>query len=555
SPYELKKQLNDECDIIDMCISSASKDELIDNTRIFSDVGSRMVLVYMIQLVSIIMIIMNNSISSSIEMDYTDLGILRSQGFTQTQIRMSFVLQYTLALVIGAVIGLVFSIPGCGALIRLFMNMTGMLTKTDISLGKCLLLSIGIILLCVIFIFLATAKIGKISPVRAISGGRDEVYFDGSINMPVRQKGLPLLLALRQITSDIKNYIGIAVMMAILIFFLVTTTSFVGGFDPDNIFSGMTGDIKINSLGDLSLSDGQKIEEALGETDSGAYLSMETSHRMDVEGQQIDVRSYIRDEDQFSPIQGRAPQYDNEIMITKSVSRSTGKAIGDTLHIKYTDHSGDYIITGYFQTVHEFGVLCATTTEGMKKLGYEKISDAYVTLSDHDKLEIVTDMLNDRFGDILKAEKTEESESMTKYKGLIDSLLDIIAYVIYGISVVFAAVVVVMMTKAAFLRERTDLGIYKAVGFTSSDLRMQFAIRFLAVAIIGTIAGLILSLAFTRTAIGFMLRTVGLTDFSAPIKPDIFLIPSVVVCACVFVFAYISSRRIKTVEVRELITE
>ena len=205
SPYELKKQLNDECSLIDMSMYSPTKEDLADNIKVFSNVGTRMAYVYVTLLIVIVIIIMANSISSTIEMDYTSLGILKSQGFSQWQIRMLFVIEYAVSLTIGAISGLMLSFPACGALIRLFMRLTGMLTKADISVEKCTLLSLGIIIICMVFVFAATAKIGRISPVRAIQGGKDEVYFDSRLNVPIRRKPLSLLIALRQITSNIRN--------------------------------------------------------------------------------------------------------------------------------------------------------------------------------------------------------------------------------------------------------------------------------------------------------------------------------------------------------------
>lgn len=64
--------------------------------------------------------------------------------------------------------------------------------------------------------------------------------------------------------------------------------------------------------------------------------------------------------------------------------------------------------------------------------------------------------------------------------------------IIYAISVVFSLVVVMMFCKKAFLQERRDIGIYKSLGFTSGKLRLQFAVRFLIVALIGSVLGSVL---------------------------------------------------------------
>ncbi|MBO6309286.1 MAG: FtsX-like permease family protein [Oribacterium sp.] len=554
SPYELKKQLNDECSLIDISIYSPTKDDLADNIKVFSNVGTRMAYVYVTILIVIVIIIMANSISSTIEMDYTSLGILKSQGFSQWQIRMLFVIEYAVSLTIGAISGLILSFPACGALIRLFMRLTGMLTATDISVGKCALLSLGIIIICMVFVFAATAKIGRISPVRAIQGGKDEVYFDSRLNVPIRRKPLSLLIALRQITSNIRNYFGAVSIVTILIFFLVSISAFVGGFDADAIFTGMSGDIELTNLGSYSLSDKDKTEDIIHSIDSGATLRMECRHRMNIDGQQVTVSTYSREEDYFKAIQGRIPRYYNEIMLTKSVARSVNKQIGDTVTVKYLDTELDFVVTGFFQTVSEYGVYAMTTPEGMDKLGFTEINSAFITLSDKSAEKDMIKCLNDSFENV-EAGEMKESETITKYKALIAGLMDIIAYVFYGMSVIFAAVIVIMMTRTAFLRERIDLGIYKAMGMTSSVLRIQFALRFFVLSVTGSVLGGILSVLLTQPMLEFMLRAVGLTDFATGFDVSMLILPSVIVSFGIFAAAYLSSNKIKQIEVRELITE
>ena len=112
-----------------------------------------------------------------------------------------------------------------------------------------------------------------------------------------------------------------------------------------------------------------------------------------------------------------------------------------------------------------------------------------------------------------------------------------------------------MMTRTAFLRERIDLGIYKAMGMTSSVLRTQFALRFFVLSVTGSVLGGILSVLLTQPMLEFMLRAVGLTDFSTGFDVSMLILPSVIVSFGIFAAAYLSSNKIKQIEVRELITE
>ncbi|MGN0552345.1 MAG: FtsX-like permease family protein, partial [Oscillospiraceae bacterium] len=127
--------------------------------------------------------------------------------------------------------------------------------------------------------------------------------------------------------------------------------------------------------------------------------------------------------------------------------------------------------------------------------------------------------------------------------------------VIYSVSAVFALVAVHMVCSKAFLRERRDSGIYKALGFTSGRLRICFAIRFLIISVIGGALGAVLSAFFSDRLLSLLLKNIGITCFDSKINVFIALFPVLMICLCFFVFAYFSSGKIKKVEIRELVSE
>jgi ABC-type antimicrobial peptide transport system permease subunit len=127
--------------------------------------------------------------------------------------------------------------------------------------------------------------------------------------------------------------------------------------------------------------------------------------------------------------------------------------------------------------------------------------------------------------------------------------------VIYVISVVFSLVVVMMFCKKAFLQERRDIGIYKSMGFTSNVLRLQFAVRFLIVALIGSALGSVLSLCCTGWVLTMVFRLVGISSFIARFTPESFIIPMAIIGVSFFGFAYLASGEIKKVEIKELVME
>ena len=155
-----------------------------------------------------------------------------------------------------------------------------------------------------------------------------------------------------------------------------------------------------------------------------------------------------------------------------------------------------------------------------------------------------------KYGDTLTVVANEEDSILEMYTGARTAMI----VIIYVISIVFSLVVVMMFCKKAFLQERRDIGIYKSLGFTSGKLRMQFAIRFLIVSLIGSALGTVLSLFFTEPVLKAVFRIIGVW-FSAKFSPFAFIVPVAIIAVSFFSFSYLASRKIKRVEIKELVIE
>ncbi|MBR1422058.1 MAG: ABC transporter permease [Ruminococcus sp.] len=107
----------------------------------------------------------------------------------------------------------------------------------------------------------------------------------------------------------------------------------------------------------------------------------------------------------------------------------------------------------------------------------------------------------------------------------------------------------------AFSHEKTDVGIYKAIGSTSSRLRQQFAVRHFIVSLIGGAIGSVFGAFFSESLLEVIFRLFGVSKLNTSPTIFTFLAAVAFVSVCVLVFSYVVSRRVKHIDVRELITE
>lgn len=555
SDAEFKRQLNLDTGIIDNAFGSLTKDTSIHYTSLFTNILCSVLMIFIGFLMIVVLIAMGHSISMEIETGYADFGILKSQGFTRSKICTVFILQYLLVQIIGILLGFVFAFPFIDILGSVFQPITGIPAENNISIWKIVLIMFGVLIISALFIMFITRKIGKISPIRAISGGHEEIYFESRIQAPISKKSLSASLAFRGFTSNKRQYIGVIAIVSILVFFMMTVMIIGNTINSKSAMESMGEiytDMGVYFKEKINDEDIDNIEKTIKEyTDINKKYYITTMY-LSIDGEELFCEIYKDSESIIGVLEGRVPLYDNEIIITDMVSEELNIKIGDRVTVSHNDKSSEYIVSGIYQNMSDTGNCFSMLLSGAEKLGIENIYYGGYVLDDTSEIEKITDVLNERYEDILKAER---SASMDEQMETFTIAVNAIKAVIYIFSVVFAAVVVYMMCLKTFLKEKTNIGIYKALGFTSINLRTQFAVRFLIVAIIGSIFGTVLSLLFSGNALSVIFRTIGLSSFATEFTADVFIIPFIFICFCFFLFSYIASGRVKRIEIKELIIE
>lgn len=555
--FTVKKALDDSCGISEKSNLTISSEETSSYTKLYAETGSNILVVFIILLVTIVIISMWHSISTSVEMEYVNLGILKSQGFTTGKIRLVYILQYLTAEVIGAVIGLLLSVPVTMALGRLFQPITGLLTATDVSVLKCAAISLGIIAVCALFVVLATDRVGRISPVRAISGGKSEVHFDSRLNAPIKAKPLSFFMGLRQFTSRGKSYLSAVFIVALLVYFMMTITVLSDRLSGGKIVEGsINPHIVMTMSEEFCISDIEQFETEIKAKDAEAKVTFGYNDYVMADGVELLCVACTPAELIYKPIEGRMPIYDNEAAVTEIAAEELGKKIGDTITVGSGDKAKKFIITGYHQEISDLGRTFLLTAEGLYSVNGVNPT-CCVELSDDALVSRVSDALDEKLGSLIGT-KTVREERSSSYEGMIqmiDSICLIIVLAVFGVSIVFSVVVINMICTKSFIKERGDIGILKAVGFTAKELQFQFAFRFVIVSAVGSCVGGVCSLLFTRRLLEMLLRMVGLTKIESSITFVTFIVPAALICLSFFVFSFVAARKTRTVEVRELISE
>lgn len=546
-----------------MVRNSITGDVAYKFTVVVPDVLINMALVFAAFLFVIELVVMSHSIGAEIETDYVTIGILKAQGFGSGKIRMLFILRYLLAQVLGILIGCVVSMPIERAVSRICMLSTGILPDRNIFFLKVGLLMVMLVVICVALILIRTRRAAKISPVRAISGGRKEIYFHSRIQVPIAPKALSASLAFRQITSGLGRYAGVLLIVGILTFFMITV-NLIG-----NILSSKTAQLTMglyapNLAVEPDRSKAVSIEEmeaAMNEAErivdqyEGIYNKQYRNDAMlFYDGDSIYCKIYKYPEGMDNILKGRVPIYDNEILITEIVAEAYDLKIGDKMRLAYGEREEEFIITGYFQKSNDAGMVLGMSFECADKLGvpHGNLELGYM-FDDLSMLSEIKGELDEKLGDTLQ---TVIYESINDSGGIAyTAIVKAMQAFIYIFSAIFAFVVVRMVVSKAFIREHTDIGIYKAIGFTANRLRFSFALRFMITAVIGAALGAVLSTFASKPVLTAAFRIIGVSRVFCDFTALTVILPVVYMGAAFLAFSFLVSGRIRRVQVRELVAE
>lgn len=551
---EFERELNSRTSYAGYCWITISHSQAYNYMLILVNVSAGILVAFIIMLVFVTIIVLSHNISSSIEQDFTNIGILKAVGMTNGQIKCSITFGYMIACIIGAIIGIPTAIPVISIVNNLIKPITGLYVESTPVLGLSMLAVIAIFVVIILFILVKLRNLASITPVSAINGGRKDVHFSSLFKLPVSKKLLGGSLAYRQLTSGKKQYIGTVLITALLVMFMVLISDMCiwlgdGGKALAGLFSPAQCDLQVQCATPELYDE----VDAIIREESDAEQFKVTSRYVMLNDAQIHC-TIVDDGNRYGTVyKGRSCLYDNEVLITEYVAENFDIGIGDSVKMEYKGSSAEFIVSGYMQCTNDSGKCIAINEDGYERITGDKIKYYGNTykLADKDKVEAI----------IARVEK-EYSADVVEISGTDLDLMDIISDAVNGIAVlvyfvagIFIIVTIVMVCGKIFAREKKDYGIYKAMGFTSGMLRSQFAVRFLITSVFGSVVGVFLAVIFSDAIMNVIFSAFGCSNFTSSINLAAALIPIGFTGLLYYAFAYVVSRKIKRVQPRVLITE
>lgn len=520
---------------------------------------SMMIVIFAIIIVVVCLIVVRFRIGNSIEDDMTKIGSLKAIGYTSRQIIQSVATQFALIAITGSITGIALSYFATPVLSDVFAQQSGLLWVQEFD-GVISSTALSLILLIVILVgFTSARRINKLNPIVALRGGIITHSFQKNYMPLDKSKGrLPIIFALKSLLQNKKQSIMIA--------FILITVSFAGTFAVVMFYNTAIDATTFYETPGVELSsvvavfkpeaEGDYIEDIrhMEGVRKAQFIDESVVH---IEGDEIGV--YVMEDysqkETDKVYRGRYPIHSNEIVLSGNKAGMLGKTIGDSVLLRVGERENKFIITGLSQGAF-IGVIDASITyDGMMKLNTDfQHNNLQIYLEKGTDAGIFATKIEEIYGDTLMV-AVDMDKSMKEGAGVYIAIVEKVGIAVLLVTIAVVILVLYFVINSSVTRKKRDLGIQKAIGFTTFQLMNQLSLGLLPPVIAGVCAGSILGATLSNPIMSLAQKGMGVMKADYIITPVWFAIFAAAIVMISYLTSMLITYRIRKISAYALVTE
>lgn len=500
----------------------------------------------------IALVVIASNIVNYIQENMKNLGALKAVGYTSGQLVRCQLLQFLGISLVVAALGIGFSYLLFPYVNTMMISQTGIPYEVHFLFLPCLLTLVILGVAVALAVWLSSRRIRKIDPILALRQGIQTHNFQKN-HVPLEKTGMPLhlALALKNTLSGVHQNVIVCITMLVLslvvVFSGLMIKNTILNIEPFlNMVVGETADSCINVNAGIEEN---FLREMESEPDvEKIYLDhmMNVRHVGGVELMATLCDDFAELNNQDVCIEGRFPQYDNEVAVGVKYAREKGLEIGEEITLVVGEREAGYLITGFTQVTNNLGKDCLLTREGYEKLGDLQNLSFYLNVREGVDLEVFHERMKERFAGNINA--------VIDVRAIIDgvasvyvTLLTVIVCAILLLSVVIIAFVFYLLVRTMLNRKKHDYGILKALGFTTGQLILQTALSFMPTMILSTAAGLVVCSLIINPLMALFLSGIGIVKCTFTVPVGLIAAAGAGMVALAFGIACLLSLRIRKI--------
>lgn len=541
-----------------------------NGASMFVDIMMSIMALFAFFIIIISLIVIRFSINTSIETNLANVGILEAVGYTTSQLAWAAVIEYAIVTSVGVILGLVMAIAGSSIIAAIVSSSIGLLWKTRFDL-TITIISVCLILAVTLFVtYLSTRKYHKITPLDALREGVKTHHFrKNHFALSKTKLNLNSALGLKSMFHNHVQNISIMLIVGLLCFTCTICLSLYYNFViEDQAMVTLVGIekpeilVSINELDGYEAVDITQIQEEINnDPDVNNVLRNGVSGTIVKNGEKelnVAVNVYSNPEELTvnTLIEGRRPKHKNEINVSYKIINELGASLGDSILLNINNQDHPFVIVGITQHINNMGYVVVITEEGRKDFDQDYNCDQlYVYL----KPNVDIDQKVETIGSMYEEEgQIQVCNFSTIYKTVMGSFsgsLSSICTLFVGITFFVIALIIFLVVKMKLVQERRYMGIYKALGYTTSQIIWQTAIQFAPVVSLGGLVGVILGKLGMNKVTQIALSFAGIKSANMLVPLSMLAGIFIVIVISSFAFTVLSARKIRKIEPYKMIIE
>lgn len=515
-------------------------------------IAMSIILVFAIILMLVAISIIYYNMKNFMEENLPNIGILKATGYTSRELIFSLLLEISIVTMIGILVGLLGGFISAPIVGGLEASMMGVQWRIGLDFVSALLAFLLVFAMVLSITLLLGRRYKKIFVLDALRGGISTHNFKKSY-LPLDKTRLSLNrnLGIKEILFEKRKNMCILIMIAFLSFascagifiyqtFGATSENMMrltGGEFSEIIVTTM--DAKYQEFDPTTI---EGVKDAIYHNNMDMtllFMDQEISLDCDVWDDPEKLHNEML-------CDGRLPVTDNEIVISNLIAKKLGAKIGDIVYAKNGDKKIDYMVVGIDQKINHLGRKGLVTFEGIHRYQSDvEPAGIYISCEEGYSFESLEDTMKEIYPNCILGDGEKIVDSIISGTQRIMFLICVL-FLLVTLLIVF--LILMMVGKSRILEKKKQLGIYKALGFTTGALIRQNLISTVPVVLLGGVLGMIIAYYLINPVIGLCFATFGISSCDFPINIGGFTIVVLGIVLESFLVTLLTSSKIRKIE-------
>jgi putative ABC transport system permease protein len=525
-----------------------------------ADIIAVMMVAFAVIIAIVCLIVVRFRIGNSIEDDMTKIGSLKAIGYTSRQIVLSIVIQFSIIALVGSIVGISLSYLTTPVLSDVFAHQSGLMWTQGFDGAISSIALFSILFIIIIVSFISAGRIHKLNPIVALRGGiTTHTFRKNHLPLHTSRGSLPLVLAFKSMLQNMKQSLMIGIILVAVSFASTfAVVMFYNTTIDTRTFAETPGVELSNAVAVLNpKADNVKLVEKINNLSNVRKVQFIDETMIKIENNDVSV--YVMDDytkkETNTIYEGRYPIHSNEVVLAGILANMLQKNIGDNVALKFEGKQAEYIVTGLTQGASMGGMNASVTRDGIVKINPNfKQQNLQIYLDKDTKADEFVKKLKNTYGDYILV-AIDMDRDIELGMGIYTSIVSKVGVAMLVVMILVVILVLYFVISSSVIRRKRELGVQKAIGFTTFQLMNQLSLGFLAPIIIGVFTGSVIGITQTNAIMSDAQRAMGIMKANYIVAPAWIALFGIAIVIVSYVTSMLITYRIRKISAYALVSE